>query len=194
MPRPDLTEERTAMILDAFARCVARKGLDATSLENVADEAGVKRSILRHYVGNRDDLINALAARADTRYRQLMADMKASLPKQRPANALLDFLFWDYGDETNHDVQVVEVLMAAARNNDSLRTISKGWVDDFTQIVADTLQRHYPKASKNQCWTVAYGVVSIYYSHESLRQMPLPDKYRRAARASAEMLTDTLAS
>ena len=54
MGRPDLTEVRTAEILDAFERCVARFGLEGSSLERDAEEAGMKRSILRHYIGNRN--------------------------------------------------------------------------------------------------------------------------------------------
>ena len=60
MGRPNLTEVRTAEILDAFERCVARYGLEGSSLERVAEEAGVKRSILRHYIGNRDEMITGL--------------------------------------------------------------------------------------------------------------------------------------
>ena len=70
MGRPNLTEIRSAEILDAFERCVARYGLEESSLERVADEAGMKRSILRHYVGNREDLVQGLAERVVTKYRQ----------------------------------------------------------------------------------------------------------------------------
>ena len=35
----------------------------SSSLEKVADQAGMKRPIIRHYVGNRDDLILALTER-----------------------------------------------------------------------------------------------------------------------------------
>ncbi len=194
MPRPDLTEERTALILDAFARCVARQGLDATSLENVADEAGVKRSILRHYIGNRDDLVLALAERSLGKYRADVATMVASMPDNRPAHALLDYLFWDDGEDYAEDVQVVEAMIAAAARDDHLRTLVKAWFDDFIQAVADILCRHFPSADKSRCWSVAYGVVGIYYNHESLAQLNLPDTYRRAARAAAESLVETLAT
>ena len=76
MGRPDLTETRTTEILDAFERCVGRYGLDGSSLERIAEEAGMKRSILRHYVGNRTDLIHALTDRVVAGYRsQLQAFM-----------------------------------------------------------------------------------------------------------------------
>ena len=43
VPRPSLAAERTAQILDAFARCIGTHGLEGTSLQRIADEAGVQR-------------------------------------------------------------------------------------------------------------------------------------------------------
>ena len=194
MPRPALTEERTTLILDAFARCVARQGLDATSLENVADEAGVKRSILRHYIGNRDDLIHALSERVLAKYRKDVADMVASLPSQRTADSLLDYLFWDGQGAASEEVQVVEALIAASGRNQALRDKLKVLIDDFSQTIADLLAREFPNATAQRRWDVAYGIVSIYYNHEALVPLQLPKKYRRAARKSAEALVDTLKS
>ena len=194
MPRPALTEERTTLILEAFARCVARQGLDATSLENVADEAGVKRSILRHYIGNRDDLIHALAERVIAKYRKDVADMVASLPQQGTVEELLDYLFWDGHGTVSEDVQVVEALIAASGHSQSLRDKLTVLIDDFSRTIADLLARDFPNAAAQRRWDVAYGVVSIYYNNEALAPLQLPKKYRRAARTSADVLIDTLKS
>jgi hypothetical protein len=40
-------------ILDAYEECVLQFGLEATSLEAIADQARIKRSVVRHYMGNR---------------------------------------------------------------------------------------------------------------------------------------------
>ena len=63
MPRPSLKLQRSEEILDAFERCVARYGIEGTTLEKTAEEAGLQRSLLRHNVGNRDDLLNSLVNR-----------------------------------------------------------------------------------------------------------------------------------
>ena len=53
-------------ILDAAANCVARKGFDNTSLEEVAQEAGVSRTTLYRRFGNRESLFSAvLLARSE---------------------------------------------------------------------------------------------------------------------------------
>lgn len=47
-------------VLDAAAICVERKGFDNTSLEEVANEAGVSRTTLYRRFGNRESLFAAL--------------------------------------------------------------------------------------------------------------------------------------
>ena len=63
MPRPSMANQRREEILDALERCILEKGIQATSLEYLADKANMKRTILRHYIGNRDDIICALSQR-----------------------------------------------------------------------------------------------------------------------------------
>ncbi|MGI9303924.1 MAG: TetR family transcriptional regulator, partial [Gammaproteobacteria bacterium] len=60
MPRPSLKTQRTGEILDAFQRCIVKYGMQGASLERISEEADMGRTILRHYVGNRDDLIIAV--------------------------------------------------------------------------------------------------------------------------------------
>ena len=61
MPRPSLKDQRSQEILDAYLTCVAHFGLDGATQERIAEEAGVKRPLLRHYLGNKDEMITALA-------------------------------------------------------------------------------------------------------------------------------------
>ena len=61
MGRPKLDDVRRPQILDAFAACVARYGIDGSTLDRVAEEAGVTRALVRHYLGNRDEVVVALA-------------------------------------------------------------------------------------------------------------------------------------
>ncbi|MEM7479305.1 MAG: TetR/AcrR family transcriptional regulator, partial [Planctomycetota bacterium] len=93
MGRPNLAEVRKVEILDAFERCVARFGLEGSSLEHIADEAGMKRSILRHYIGNRDDLVEALAGRVVQKYRGYVDCFVESVSSKNRVNQLIDFLF-----------------------------------------------------------------------------------------------------
>lgn len=93
MGRLSLAESRRIEILDAFERSVARYGLQSSSLECVAQEAGMKRSILRHDIGNRDVLVHALAERMAARLRAELDDCLAPSVGGNATDRLLGYLF-----------------------------------------------------------------------------------------------------
>ena len=57
MARPSLKKERTDQILDALERCLAGYGLEGATQDRIAEEAGLARPLIRHNVGNRDDML-----------------------------------------------------------------------------------------------------------------------------------------
>ncbi len=61
MSRPSVKAEKKTAIMSAFVRCIAKRGLDATSLDDIAQESGISRSLVRHFAGNREDLVNQVA-------------------------------------------------------------------------------------------------------------------------------------
>ena len=63
MPRPSIAAERREEILAAFEACALRKGLAATTLADVAAEAGLPRPLVRHFMGNRADMVTGLIER-----------------------------------------------------------------------------------------------------------------------------------
>lgn len=194
VPRPDLTEERTTQILDAFERCVVQYGLEGTSLEQIAEEAGVKRSILRHYVGNREQIEIAMATRFVDRYRADLEAMAIYL-KDQPAciDPLLDLMLPRPTAAAQSNVVVAEALIAAGATKPKLRVLMTDLVAETVVLVRDLLRLEYPKANARESWIVAYGVVGICYNDESLTALALPPKFRKAAKAAARALIGTLA-
>jgi len=55
-----MAKQRRAQIIDAFYRCIKRDGLQNASTRRIAEEAGVKPSILHHYFKDRDEMIEEL--------------------------------------------------------------------------------------------------------------------------------------
>ena len=193
MGRPDLTETRTAEILDAFERCVGRYGLEGSSLECIAEEAGMKRSILRHYIGNRDDLVLALCERVVEKYR---ADLEAHMQAISPTNRieqLIGILLPVRARESRESIVVIESLIAAAEEYPQVQEQMTSYVDYVVAVIAEQLSSEFPSRSKQECWQVAYGVVCIWFNQESLMPLQLPRRYVQAARESLRHLINTLA-
>ena len=60
MARAKVGDERRGQILAAFEACVVRDGLAKTTLQKVADEAVLPRSLVRYFIGTRDEMVNVL--------------------------------------------------------------------------------------------------------------------------------------
>ena len=88
MPRPSLKTVRREEILEAFAFCAARFGLEGATQERIADRAGVKRSILRHYLGNRDEMTDALIDYMAVQFDEETEALRLALPETGRVEAL----------------------------------------------------------------------------------------------------------
>ena len=192
MGRPSLTARRTHEILEAFARCVARRGLEATSLQDVADEAGHARPILRHYVGNRSDLVVALARHVGATYRDRLRAMVDALPETGRADALLGALLPTQPSESAGEILVLESLIAKAAEDADVREAMLDFVEHTLRTMRRVLRDDHPKATAAQVKAVAYGIVSIWFNHSSLTPIRPPATHRRAALAAARTLVASL--
>jgi AcrR family transcriptional regulator len=88
MPRIVDTDERRAALTDAAARLIARSGLEAATLRDVAAEAGLTTGSLTHYFADkRELLLHTFQASLSGR-----RAMRAGRPQADPMRALLDSL------------------------------------------------------------------------------------------------------
>ena len=189
MARPDLSAERSEQILDAFSRCVARSGLDAASLEEVAGEAGVRRSIIRHYIGNRDDLVAAFLDRLEVRLQRQNDEMRAWFMANPGVRDLPAYLFPDAPDD---ELPVLESVYSAARRNPAIAARLETWLQGFVDALGDVLKISFPDADQDAVTTVAYGLAAIYNDHQSMQTLKGPSRYRVLALAAAEVLITSL--
>lgn len=68
-------------MLEATYRCIAEKGLAATSLEDAARAAGVSRATLyRHFPGGREELLGAVITVETLKFFQTLAEAVADAP------------------------------------------------------------------------------------------------------------------
>lgn len=192
MGRPSLAEVRKSEILDAFAHCVARYGLEGCSLERIADQASVKRSIIRHYIGNREDLVDALAERVAAQFQDHLASFVAGVSDKRRVKQLIDFLFPEIPVESADSILVVEALIAAGDRYPKVRKLMLGYVEHLVDQITDQLRLAYPGATRPRCWSIAYGVVGICFNQESLSPLGLSNSYLKAARKCSESLIQSL--
>src|SRR5215831_9063289 len=116
MGRPSLGETRRPQILRAFEDCVLEYGLEGTSLERIAQQAGVRRSLIRHYFGNKDDLAEALVAGIIERTVAESQNLANADGEQAGAEALVGYLTGSRFADKRDDA-LVDALMAASHRD-----------------------------------------------------------------------------
>ncbi len=189
MGRPDVGEERIDQILDAFEVCVSERGLEGTTLQRVADEAGVARSLIRHYLGNRDAVLTAWVTRAIGRYGAQLDVLISSLPTRKRAAKMVDYLF--LGDGTDAD-RVMDLVVASSARHDECRAMIAGFIERMIQTLSTELETSYPTARAAARLEVAGGIAALSMSAESLGHLGVRKRFTRTWKDAAHRLLATL--
>ncbi|MCR9240613.1 MAG: TetR/AcrR family transcriptional regulator [Rhodobiaceae bacterium] len=187
MGRPSLQEQRTAEILTAYEICVARHGLDGATQERIAAEAGVKRTLLRHYLGNKDEMVEALIKHVVARFNSETDQMIAALPKKDRPKALLDILFGPLGVSETASVLTINALGAASDRFPKARAGLLEAIGRMHDAVAQELIRDYPSADETACRVAAFGICHLYFSIDSLMMLAPPKHWLDQARLAADV-------
>lgn len=193
MPRPSLKEQRTEEILEAFGRCVARYGLDGSTLERIAEEAGMQRPLVRHFAGNREALERQLADKVITLSEQSWREYMACLDDDNRIEWLLEGLFSEQ-TQSSEFAQVTESLMIAARTRDWLKQKVSHWIVNFEQDLNQLLRREFPRQPQAAIDAVSFGVLSVYLNLDAITPLAELADYRLPGREAAGRLIQTLYS
>ena len=190
MGRKSLAKERRTEIINAFERCVAKYGLQRTTLENIADEAGLNRGLIHHYVGNRDDVIQVMLDRFLTNYRQSFESYASLHPNRTPQEILVDYFFDAWLDLGPEDDAIISELMAESERNSDYRMMLLELYRTFHEQVAEELMRAYPEASFEECKEVSYSFISLAYGSATMYWLG----FRRQSQVSVRKLALELIS
>ncbi|MEM7431488.1 MAG: TetR/AcrR family transcriptional regulator [Pseudomonadota bacterium] len=191
MPRPSRKTERRHEILLAYERCLGQFGVDGTTLERVAEEAGLARALIRHNVGNKEDLLDAFV---DNFLARSNASGKAfidSLPTIDPVAAMLHGLF-DPAYSDPHSVNVTTALLIAASDRPLLARRLRKWTADFTDSIASVLQQAHAVANSETIEVVATGISAIYFHFDSMAPIGDRNTLQERSLRAAERLAGTL--
>jgi len=178
MARPSMAKQRQEEILDALEICILEKGIQATSLEYLAETAKMKRTILRHYIGNRDEIICALSTRWSKLYQQQWQETLVWLPEHDRVNALIDMLFSARNEQYVKNTIIGEALFSEAKRLDRLKVDIQKNMDDFIQVFINQLTLENPRAEHDKIKLVAHGIHANYLMAESLLLLEMPNEIK----------------
>lgn len=191
MGRPKITDERAEQILDAFEVCVARYGVEGATLDKIAKEAGLARALLRHHVGNRDELLELLIQRFSLKSKKSMEALKTQLPVSNRMAALISLLF-DPKYSNTQFVLVASSLVVATHERPELANLLRQWVRSFVNFMSAEIEDEFPNSSKEDAQCVAVGITGIYFNVDSFTPLGKLPKLRSNSKAAALRLLGTL--
>jgi AcrR family transcriptional regulator len=188
--RPSKSAERRAGILLAAAEVVARDGLAETTVAKIADAAGLQRTLVLHYFGDRASLIAAFIDQAVAIYgdTQILGDQTQTI-EERLDRAFEPGHYAEPGDL----VIWAELVALAARDGSVRHRLWSLWRDRWLPMIEHELRLARPLATAAQTGTAAYGIACLVEAHWSLYLQGLDSpQHRRHAQASARLLLGSL--
>ncbi|MEM9330828.1 MAG: hypothetical protein AAGA53_05850 [Pseudomonadota bacterium] len=191
MARPDIKNTRRDQILDAFETCVARYGIEGATLAKTAEQANLARPLVRHNVGNRNALIDALVERFLKRSNDVMDNFIASLPTENRTRAAIEFLF-DPKHTDPHLVQVSYALITHAQENTKLAITMQTWMEEFIARMDDLIAQDFPNAEPTKVTAVASGITGIYFNVETMYGLGNVERLIACSKKAAFILLESL--
>jgi AcrR family transcriptional regulator len=193
MARAKMEDERKEQILAAFEACVIRNGLAKTTLQKVADEVGLPRSLVRYFVGNRSSMVDLLIARMIERAEARLEDAESD-GNTGSLSEVLDVVFSStFGDQTSNDV-VGELWYLAERDDDVRGRLAAMYGRILSILVAQMAEEDIgPGTAEREA--VAHALLSLAYGEASFIGIGLKKSsaipFRRLADALVAELMNT---
>jgi AcrR family transcriptional regulator len=193
MGRPSLAPQRTEQILQATYTCLRQHGLAGTTLERVSEESGLSRSHVRHYVGNRDDLLRTFADWLFAGFETSLAEMVAEIPPGDGLAAVIDYMFGSGFLPVSDDDAVVRELVTASLSDDTLRAGMQARYEHAIRMIADVVRSAAPATSRTRANVLAYGIWCLALGNSTLAEIGLTEASGPTPRRVAESLVEALA-
>jgi AcrR family transcriptional regulator len=144
LSRDDSREQTTQRLLDAAQKLIAKKGLEAASVENIAAAAGYTRGAFYSNYGSKDDLFIELLRRDHQKATaELNALRDTSLPVDHVQSRARDIYSQMYRDNESFMIWT-EARMLAARDA-RFRTKLNALLTEKRALIADFIRYFYER-------------------------------------------------
>lgn len=170
---------------------MVRHGVAGTTVAAVAEEAGVRPGLIRHYVGNRDDFIAAAVERALANVDEAVVQPVTDLDGRDLVETQLGLLFGGPlgAAEIN---QLVDQLVADSYLHAHTRAALAGLYARFQRHLLDVLGAAYPAAPTERRRRAATAVLSLAHAGATFDHLGFDEDSAADNRAAARALIEAL--
>lgn len=189
MARPSVADERREQIIEATLRTISEHGISNTTLDRIADTAGMSRGHVRHFAGNRDKLLLDAA-------RVFYADENGE-PAILPAavnslNSALDYLFGGEFAASSSENAVVLAFVELARTTPEIAEVLTASYASTRERLAAYIAEAKPHAPLPAREAAAQGVLSTALGNVFIGDFDSDETRTARARAAVDALLAAL--
>ncbi|WP_282151964.1 TetR/AcrR family transcriptional regulator [Ruegeria atlantica] len=192
MGRPSVQDQRKKEVLDAFMSCVVLYGVEGATLEHIAAQAGLKRPLIRHHLGNRKAMVLALGEHVVETFNRQSDTLRASLAGHPGVRNLIEALFNSDGEMDPRTNICYQALVNSIEIYPELRKPLLESMEAFYKVAIDIVLASHPKADKQACEIVAHGIVNLFITTDAFIPLKPPKTWGYSSYFAALKLAETL--
>lgn len=178
---------RRDQILDAVVATILARGVDGTTVSEVADRLGMRPSHIRHYLGSRDEMLRAAVERAVEAVERAVEEHAADVPPERRPAVQLDAVFGRAIDRPEVN-QLVDELIAASYRDEHLRSLVAGMYTRFGAAMRASIAAAYPEAPAALRRRVAHGLLALAHARATFQVLGFERANAAHLRSAADAL------
>ncbi|GIH81243.1 hypothetical protein Plo01_76720 [Planobispora longispora] len=178
---------RRQQIVNAFLALICERGLESVSLDDVAAASGVQRSVIRHYMGNRAQLVHDAAATLIERYSELI---RGAVGERPGAREIIRYLFSrEWTADADFPDRAFDELFHEAARDPALRDRLRGAYDLLVELLAAGIRLDRPDLPPDApAEQIAYQIVCLAEHNAAMQRLGFPPGQAAAAQALARRL------
>ncbi len=171
MPRPSNKEKRREQVLAAYLSAASRYGVSGATLDVIAKEASMTRPLVRHHLGNKDDMFDLLVTHVVAELEKQTQSIADALPSSRRLEVLIDYLFGQPEDPGPQLIFVFADLTMKSVSNSVLATRLAATITQFETLLRKEIYAEFSNVPDVTANAVAHGIMAIYFNSISLEPL-----------------------
>ena len=178
---------RTQEVIEAAIRVFHKKGYPSASIQDVADEVGVLKGSLYHYIDSKEDLLARIFEDSAGHFEAMLAEAEAldAPPVERLRSFARECSLWYLQNIERVTIYVKEWEHLSGKRRKEVVRIRVDYEQKLARLIGDVKQA----GAAGTDLDVNYATYFIFGALNGL-----PDWYRRRGPNSAEQIADAYAS
>lgn len=172
MGRRSLVSERRPHIIASAKSAVAKYGLAGATQQRISEEAGLSRSHIRHYVGNRDDVLDEVWESTIGPYLDHLRRAVAEASDDAVLDNVLDYLFGPLLAR-NEDDAVIEAFLTVAVHDRELGLRMHKSYSAIEEEITHAIRR-VTGADHERAGALAYALICMTAGNSTMSTLPFP--------------------